>query len=64
MGAEFPAARAWLHWSFLYCRECGELGSGGSSVVRLALQGAFGYVAVKCFNVYGGDTDKRKIVKK
>jgi len=42
----------------------GELGSGASSVVRLAIQGAFGYVAVKCFNVHGGDQDKRKIVKK
>jgi len=49
---------------FCIVGSAGELGSGGSSVVRLALQGAFGYVAVKCFNVYGGDTDKRKIVKK
>ena len=42
----------------------GGLGSGASSVVRLAIQGAFGYVAVKCFNVHGGDGDKRKVVKK
>jgi len=42
----------------------GELGSGASSVVRLSVLGAFGYVAVKCFNVHGGDQDKRKIVKK
>jgi len=41
----------------------GELGSGGSSVVRLALEGAFGYMAVKCFSVHGGEVDKRKIVK-
>ena len=42
----------------------GELGSGASSVVRLSIQGAFGYVAVKCFNVHGGDQDKKKIVEK
>jgi len=42
----------------------GELGSGASSAVRLALTGAFGYTAVKCFSLYGGDTDKWKIVKK
>ena len=42
----------------------GELGSGASSVVRLSIHGAFGDVAVKCFNVPGGDQDKRKIVKK
>jgi len=28
------------------------------------LEGAFGYVAVKCFSVHGGDVDKWKIVKK
>jgi len=42
----------------------GELGSGGGSVVRLALEGTFGYVVVKCCSVHGGDADKRKIVKK
>ena len=42
----------------------GELGSGASSVVRLSIHGAFGYAAFKCFNVHGGDQDKRKIVKK
>ena len=42
----------------------GELGSGASAVVRLAVQDALDYVAVKCFIVNGGDQDKRRIAKK
>jgi len=49
---------------FCITGKAGELGSGGNAVVRLALEGAFGYVAVKCFSVHGGDVDKWKIVKK
>jgi len=49
---------------FCITGSAGELGSGGNAIVRLALEGAFGYVAVKCFSVHGGDVDKWKIVKK
>jgi len=49
---------------FCITGSAGELGSGGNAVVRLASAGAFGYVAVKCFSVHGGDAAKWKIQKK
>jgi len=55
-----------LDTSKIYCvvGTPGELGAGASSVVRLALEDVHGWVAVKCFNVYGADQLKRKVVKK